>query len=103
MDINLRAPHFNRKIVEELLQKADFVKMNIAELELITGWFSNYTAVLKTGLKSVRDKFNITNMVVTMGGDGAILYMNGEIIIHNGFKVDVVDTVGSGDAFLAGF
>ena len=101
LDINLRAPHFNRRIVEELLQKADFVKMNIAELELITGWFSNYNST-EDRLKLVRDKFRITSIVVTMGGDGAMLYMNDEIIFHNGFKVDVVDTVGSGDAFLAG-
>ena len=37
-----------------------------------------------------------------MGGDGALFYMNGNISSHPGFKVEVVDTVGSGDAFLAG-
>jgi fructokinase len=75
--------------------------MNIAELELITGWFSTYSST-EDRLKLVGDKFKITNMVVTMGGDGAMFYSDGEIILHNGFKVDVVDTVGSGDAFLAG-
>jgi fructokinase len=101
LDINLRAPHYNRRIVEQLLRKADFVKMNLAELELITGWFSNHTSI-EDRLKSIQDKFSISNMVVTMGGDGALLYMNGDITRHQGFKVDVVDTVGSGDAFLAG-
>ncbi len=101
LDINLRAPHYNRKIIEHLLQKADFVKMNLAELELITGWFSNYTSV-EDRMKSIREKFSIANMVVTMGGDGAVLFMNGNVIKHQGYKVDVVDTVGSGDAFLAG-
>ncbi|MBC7888983.1 MAG: carbohydrate kinase [Ferruginibacter sp.] len=101
LDINLRAPHFNRRIVEELLQKADFVKMNQAELELITGWFSDYSGI-EDRLKSIRDKFNISGMVVTMGGDGALLYRNEEIITNKGFTIEVVDTVGSGDAFLAG-
>ena len=101
LDINLRAPHYNRRIVEDLLKKADFVKMNLAELELITGWFSNHIDI-EDRMKSVIDKFKISNMVVTMGGDGAILYMNGEILKHDGYKVDVIDTVGSGDAFLAG-
>ena len=101
LDINLRAPHYNRRIVEQLLRKTDFVKMNLAELELITGWFSNHTSV-EDRLKSIQDKFSISNMVVTMGGEGAMLYMNGEITKHGGFKVDVLDTVGSGDAFLAG-
>jgi len=101
LDINLRAPHYNRRIVEELLQKADFVKMNLAELELITGWFSKYTSI-EDRMKLVREKFKISNMVITMGAEGALLYMNGDVISHKGFKVDVTDTVGSGDAFLAG-
>ncbi len=101
LDINLRPPHFNRPVVEDLLQKADFVKMNIAELELITGWFSKFNST-EDGLKMVRDKFKIPTIVVTMGGDGAMLYMNDEIIFHTGFTVKVMDTVGSGDAFLAG-
>jgi fructokinase len=101
LDINLRAPHYNRRIVEQLLRKANFVKMNLAELELITGWFSNYTSI-EDRLKSIGDKFRLSNMVVTMGGDGALLLINGEITKHPGFKVAVVDTVGSGDAFLAG-
>ena len=41
-------------------------------------------------------------MVVTMGGDGAMLLMDGNLVSHKGFKVEVEDTVGSGDAFLAG-
>jgi fructokinase len=101
LDINLRAPHYDKRIVKDLLIKADFVKMNQAELELITGWFSKYTD-LKDRMKNIRDQFNIQNLVVTMGGDGALLYMHDEIINHAGFKVDVTDTVGSGDAFLAG-
>ena len=101
LDINLRAPHFNRRIVEELLSKADFLKLNLAELELITGWFSKYTSI-EDRVKSIIDKFKIPNMVVTMGGDGALLYFNGKEYKHKGYKVNVVDTVGSGDAFLAG-
>jgi fructokinase len=101
LDINLRAPHFNRRIVEELLSKADFLKLNIAELELITGWFSKHTSI-EDRVKSISDKFKIQNIVVTMGGDGAVLYYNGKEYIHKGYKVEVVDTVGSGDAFLAG-
>jgi fructokinase len=37
-----------------------------------------------------------------MGGEGAMLYYNGSRYLHKGYKVKVRDTVGSGDAFLAG-
>jgi len=101
LDINLRAPHFNKRIAEELLRRTDFLKLNLAELELITGWFSKYTTI-NDRVKSITDRFNISNIVVTMGGNGALLYMDNNQYKHNGYKVDVVDTVGSGDAFLAG-
>jgi len=101
LDINLRPPHFNKRIVQELISQADFLKLNLAELELITGWFSGYTNT-EDRAKSIIEKFRISNMVVTMGGDGALLYFEGIEYRHKGYKVNVVDTVGSGDAFLAG-
>lgn len=101
LDINLRPPHFDRRIVEELLSSCDFLKLNIAELELITGWFSNYNS-LEDRVKSITEKFKINKLVVTKGGDGASLFLDGNIYNHSGFKVNVKDTVGSGDAFLAG-
>lgn len=101
LDINLRPPHFDRRIVEELLVKADFLKLNLAELELITGWFSKYSNI-DDRVNAITEKFNIQNMVVTKGGNGALLYFNGNKYLHPGFRVNVKDTVGSGDAFLAG-
>jgi fructokinase len=101
LDINLRAPHYTRRMVEELLSKADFLKLNLAELELITGWFSKYISV-KDRVNSIIDRFKITNIVVTLGGDGAILCYNGSDYMHKGHKIVVADTIGSGDAFLAG-
>ncbi len=101
LDINLRAPHYNKQLVTDLLEQADFLKMNQAELELITGWFADYST-LEDRMKSISEKFGIPSMVVTMGGDGALFYQQGEIIAHKGFTIEVVDTVGSGDAFLAG-
>ncbi|HYK55711.1 MAG TPA: PfkB family carbohydrate kinase, partial [Flavisolibacter sp.] len=53
-------------------------------------------------IKSLADRFHIATIVVTMGGEGAVLYMNGNRYHHPGFSVEVKDTVGSGDAFLAG-
>ena len=102
LDINLRPPHFRRADAEHLLRNADMLKMNIAELELITGWFSTFQTK-EDRIKLLQDKFNIDTLIVTLGGEGAIVNHEGKIHRHPGFKVEVADTIGSGDAFLAGF
>ena len=102
LDINLRPPHFNRRQVAYLLKRSDILKMNIAELELITGWFSKFTSV-EDRIKLIQDRFKINTVIVTMGGDGAIINDKGVVYRHPGYRVVVSDTIGSGDSFLAGF
>lgn len=102
LDINLRAPHYHRALVEDLLQKADIVKMNESELELITGWFSPYQTD-EDRMAKIMETFAIEKMVVTRGEKGAIVNWKGTLYNQPGIKVSVVDTVGSGDSFLAGF
>lgn len=101
LDINLRAPHYDRTIVEQLMKKADLVKMNNDELDLISHWYFG-EAEMEDKIQMLCDRFSVPNMVVTMGGDGAMLYMDGNMHRHAGIRVQVADTVGAGDAFLAG-
>lgn len=102
LDINLRAPHYNRSGIEYLLERADILKMNEAELELVTGWFSNFKTI-EDRVKLMQDQFHLKTLIVTMGGDGALVNYDGAIHRHPGYKVEVADTIGSGDSFLAGF
>jgi fructokinase len=102
LDINLRPPHYNRSSVEYLLSKADILKVNKAELELITGWFSQFDST-EDRIKILQDQFRIGTVIVTMGGDGSMVNDNGNIHYNAGYKVLVADTIGSGDAFLAGY
>ena len=102
LDINLRPPHFHRTQVEFLLQKADILKMNIAELELTTGWFSEFTST-EDRIKLIQDRFAIDTVIITMGANGAIVNAKGKLYRHPGFTVTVADTIGSGDSFLSGF
>jgi fructokinase len=102
LDINLRPPHFQRSGVEQLLQQADILKMNEAELELIAGWFGDFKQP-EQGMQLLQDRFGIETLIVTMGGDGALVVDKGRVYRHPGYKVQVADTIGSGDSFLAGF
>jgi fructokinase len=102
LDINLRPPHFNRPNVEYLLRKADILKVNKAELELITGWFSQFEK-MEDRIAILQEQFNIKAIIVTMGANGSLVNYDGTVSRHPGFQVQVADTIGSGDAYLAGF
>lgn len=102
LDINLREPHYTRAHVEWLLQQCNILKLNIAELELISGWYHPFEDK-EQAVRALSAQFNIPTIVVTMGGEGALLFMNDTCYVEPGIAVKVVDTIGSGDAFLAGF
>lgn len=42
-------------------------------------------------------------VVARLGADGSLAYGDGQLVMMPGFEVDVVDTVGAGDAFDSGF
>jgi len=101
LDINLRAPHYTQAIVEHLLTGVHLLKLNLAELELITGWFSGHQDE-RDRIRGLQDRCQIPHILVTRGGDGALFCTEGTIYEHPGHRVELVDTIGSGDAFLAG-
>jgi fructokinase len=100
LDINIRPPHFSRKTVEQLLYKTTILKLNLAELELIAGWYAPLQTV-SDKVQLIQDRFSINTIVVTLGDKGALLCMDGIFYEHPGYTVQVADTIGSGDAFLA--
>lgn len=102
LDINLRPPHFSKTAIEELLGKADILKLNDQEVELISGWYETNNDIIEQ-VQIVQDRFSIETILVTRGDKGALVNNNGVIAKHDGYKVKVADTVGSGDAFLAGY
>lgn len=101
LDINLRPPHFSKEILEELLSKADILKLNLSELHLISDWFGGKFASDEERINLVSQKYNIETIIATKGGDGAILFVNKNFYYHPGYHVKVADTIGSGDSFLA--
>ena len=100
LDINLRPPHFTKEIVTQLMEHADMLKLNLSELHLISGWFADLNSDEEM-VNLLQKKFNLKTIIVTKGGDGAMLFMNGEFYYHPGYNVKVADTIGSGDSFLA--
>lgn len=101
LDINLRPPHYDKQTISKLLEGLHLLKLNLDELDLITGWFSGYRDQ-RDRVQALQDRFQIPNVVVTRGGKGALLNKEGVFYEHPGFSVTLADTIGAGDAFLAG-
>lgn len=102
VDINLRPPHYSRQLVERLLHSADIAKLNEHELPLVASWYRELEKP-EEQVRFLQDRFSIPTIIVTRGGHGAMVCREGELFFHPGFSVKIADTIGSGDAFLAGF
>lgn len=102
MDVNLRAPFKHREVIEPLLKKSDIVKLNDSELTEIGKWYG-FTGELKDVALMLTNHFSLKALLITRGENGACIVKEGHYYEHPGFVVKVTDTVGSGDAFLAGF
>lgn len=101
-DVNLRKPFYSKQIIQELLEKADIVKMNETELDIIAEWF-NATGNHLSKVKRLYEKFNLKTIIVTAGAKGSYAFSNANYIFKETYKIIVADTIGAGDAFLAGF
>jgi fructokinase len=100
-DVNLRPPHYQKNILETLMQKADFIKFNDDELLEICKTFNFNDTDLKKNIEFIA-KHTKTNLIcVTLGDKGAVFYKEKNFYFNNGYKVNVIDTVGAGDSFLA--
>jgi len=97
-DVNLRAPHYTKDAIETLAAKANVVKMNEEEARLLIG---GSNASLQDQILEFHSKFQTQTICVTRGENGAMIWQDGNFYEHPGFKVNVIDTVGAGDAFLA--
>lgn len=103
LDLNLRTPHFEEAVLTELIHKCDILKINEDELEYLSRLFQFSEHSIESSLLKLAESAALKTVCVTLGGKGAMVYHQQQLFKHAGFKVDVVDTVGSGDAFLATF
>lgn len=100
LDLNLRVPFDDKEIVQSSLEMADFLKVNIDELNQLKSWF-NLPSKNEQAVGELAKKYQLQNISITLGAEGAVLFNDSGWVMHSGMQIDVVDTVGAGDAFLA--
>jgi fructokinase len=99
-DVNLRQHYFDRSVIETSLHVANVFKLNVDEVPLVTDLIG-VTGDVKTRLEQLADRFDLRVVAVTQGEAGSLLLGNGVWSHGPACRVDVVDTVGAGDAFTA--
>ncbi|SHN27956.1 fructokinase [Cyclobacterium lianum] len=102
LDINLRPPFYSADLLDNLLGKADILKINEEELTLLADFY-DLPSKMEAALEKLSEMFDFELVCITLGSKGAAIYQDGDIVSHPGYPVEVKDTVGAGDAFLAGF
>jgi fructokinase len=100
--VNLRAPFYTKVLLIELMNKADFIKFNDDELYEISEYMNSPYHSLEQNIHFIAEQTNTKHICVTKGSHGAVLYYNDTMYYNSGYKIEVADTVGAGDSFLAG-
>ena len=99
-DVNLRAPHYTLDTLVDLMNKADFIKLNDEELYEIAKAMGCKFHSLEQNLAFIAEQTNTEYLCVTKGSHGALLTVKGQNYYNSGYLISVVDTVGAGDSFL---
>lgn len=102
-DVNFREPHYSRSLIELLLFKSHIVKLNEHELRIIGIWLGMNDEIKESICQKLAENYAIKHIILTLGGDGALVLKDGSFYRQQGYQVDVKDTVGSGDSFLAAY
>ena len=102
-DVNLRSDGYTPSLIQELMSRASIAKLNHEEVEAIAGMFGTRHGSLEEFCRSYADLYKWTGVCVTRGPLGCAVLMGRQYVEARGYPVQVVDTVGAGDAFAAAF
>lgn len=104
LDVNLRAPFYNKHTIKRSLMRSDIVKLNEEELVIIAKYFKIDATDLHEKAKQLATEFGIEQLIVTAGAQGAWMVAGEKVIETEALsttQTPVIDTVGAGDAFSA--
>jgi fructokinase len=103
-DINLRTPFYSKELITDLISRCQTLKINDDELLLVAKWLEDDSTEEKQNIEALFNRFStLKEIILTKGAHGASYYSRIEVIQVGAIKIEVVDTVGSGDSFLAAF
>ncbi len=100
-DINLRQNFYSPQIVEDSLGLSNVLKLNLDELAVLKEMLDLQEREPVGLCRELIRAYSLEMVCVTRAADGALIVGVDELVDYPGEKVDVVDTVGCGDAYTA--
>ncbi len=101
-DINLRQHYHSPEVIESSLALSQWAKLNDEELEVLRTTFGLRGGTDAERVASLRKRFNLELVALTRGARGCYVQTDDDDVTLAGERVEVIDTVGAGDAFTAG-
>lgn len=101
LDVNLRQSFYSVEVLAESTKLADIIKVNNDELPVVVRTLGSSFQDEESAAQWLLDTFHAKLICVTRGARGSVLLNEYSRHEHPGKAVNVVDTVGSGDAFTA--
>ena len=104
VDINLRDPWWNPELLAEVIRDSSILKCNVEELEQIIRTYGLPPAsTLREATQMVARHFHVQAVLLTRGAAGAVYGDGTNFYEAEATPTVVQDTVGAGDAFVAGW
>jgi len=100
-DVNLRQAFFSSEVLAESMKVADIVKLNHEELPRIIQLFGIEHRDEITSADTLMELHHLKLVCVTRGCRGSLLVSQQGLNEHPGYRIQVADAIGAGDAFTA--
>jgi fructokinase len=100
-DVNLRKNCWDADLLRELAGWASIIKLNAAEAGVIAPTLDVPSVPFAAFAHSLASRLELRAVCITLGEDGAALWLDGTYAEAGAPEVTVIDTVGAGDAFAA--
>jgi fructokinase len=100
-DANLRQNFYDVEVLSKSMELANIVKLNHEELQKTMALIGMSYENDENSAKQLIGAFNLKLICITRGSEGSLLMTPNDRNSHPGFRVEIADTVGAGDAFTA--
>lgn len=101
-DVNLRQKFFSEEVLTGSMKLVDIVKLNHEELPQIMELFGIAHRSEIASADALMQRHHLKLVCVTRGERGSLLISQSGLDEHPGYRIQVADAIGAGDAFTAG-